>query len=129
MSSNNQRPPIERQSYQDAAAEASSRSLDFDPNVRARFIREMLNDIPRWMAQGLTEEQIREKVPEFSDKYPELFTKIIQKQDLSPIQSMLAMLDRMGEGNITQHQASVIIGKKLVDKFITPQLNGGGSTR
>jgi hypothetical protein len=125
MSSNNQRPPIERQSYEQAAAEASSRSLDFDPNVRARFIREMLNDIPRWMAQGLTEDQIREKVPEFAEKYPELFTKIIQKQDLSPIQSMLAMLDRMGEGSITQHQASIIIGKKLVDKFVNPQLNGG----
>ncbi len=125
MSSNNQRPPVERQSYEDAAAEASSRSLDFDPNVRARFIREMLTDIPRWMAQGLTEEQIREKVPEFAEKYPELFTKIIQKQDLSPIQSMLAMLDRMGEGSITQHQASIIIGKKLVDKFVNPQLNGG----
>jgi hypothetical protein len=124
--SNNQRPPIERQSYEQAAAEASSRSLDFDPNVRARFIREMLTDIPRWMAQGLTEEQIREKVPEFAEKYPELFTKIIQKQDLSPIQSMLAMLDRMGEGAISQHQASIIIGKKLVDKFVNPQLNGGG---
>ncbi len=122
-----QPPPIERQSYQQAAEEASSRSLDFDPKVRARFIREMLTDIPRWMVQGLTEEQIREKVPEFAEKYPELFTKIIQKQDLSPIQSMLAMLDRMGEGTITQHQASVIIGKKLVDKFVNPQLQGGGA--
>jgi hypothetical protein len=122
-----QPPPIERQSYQQAAEEASSRSLDFDPKVRARFIREMLTDIPRWMVQGLTEEQIREKVPEFAEKYPELFTKIIQKQDLSPIQSMLAMLDRMGEGTISQHQASVIIGKKLVDKFVNPQLQGGGA--
>ena len=122
-----QPPPVERQSYQQAAEEASSRSLDFDPNVRARFIREMLIDIPRWMVQGLTEEQIREKVPEFAEKYPELFTKIIQKQDLSPIQSMLAMLDRMGEGTISQHQASVIIGKKLVDKFVNPQLQGGGA--
>jgi hypothetical protein len=127
MSFNNQRPPIERQSYQEAAEEASNRSLDFDPKVRARFIREMLADIPLWMTQGLTEEQIREKVPEFADKYPELFTKIIQKQDLSPIQSMLAMLDRMGEGTISQHQASVIIGKKLVDKFVNPQLNGGAA--
>jgi hemerythrin-like domain-containing protein len=124
MSSNNQRPPIERQSYDQAAAEASTRSLTFDPNVRARFIREMLNTIPHWIAQGLTDEQIREKVPEFAEKYPELFSKIIQKEDLSPIQSMLAMLDRMGEGNITQHQASIIIGKKLVDKFVNPQING-----
>ncbi len=125
MSFNNRPPPIERQSYEEAAAEASSRSLDFDPNVRARYIREMLTDIPKLMNQGLSEEQIRQKVPDFVEKYPELFNKIISKQDLSPIQSMLAMLDRMGEGNISQHQASIIIGKKLVDKFVNPQLNGG----
>lgn len=119
-------PPVERQNYSDAAAEAESRSLDFDPNVRARYIREMLRDIPVWLNQGLTEEQIREKAPDFAEKYPELFQKIIQKQDLSPIQSMLAMLDRMGEGNISQHQASIIIGKKLVDKFVNPQLRGDG---
>lgn len=123
------RPPVERQSIDEATREAESRALDFDPNLRARYIRDMLRDIPIWQNQGLTEDEIKEKVPQFHERYPELFRKIIQKQDLSPIQSMLAMLDRMGEGNITQHQASVIIGKKLVDKFITPQLNGGGSTR
>jgi len=127
MPTNQPPPPIERKSYEDAASEASSRSLDFDPNVRARFIREMLTDIPKWIEQGLSEEQIKEKAPEFTDRYPELFTKIIQKQDLSPIQSMLTMLDRMGEGAISQHQASVIIGKKLVDKFVTPQLSGNGA--
>ena len=123
------RPPVERQSIDEATREAESRALDFDPNLRARYIRDMLRDIPIWQAQGLTEDEIKEKIPQFHERYPELFRKIIQKQDLSPIQSMLAMLDRMGEGNITQHQASVIIGKKLVDKFITPQLNGGGSQR
>ena len=127
MSFNNQRPPIERQSIDQATAEAESRSLDFDPNVRARFVREMLTDVPRLMEQGLTEEQIRTKVPDFAERYPELFQKIIKKEDLSPIQSMLVMLDRMGEGALSQHQASIIIGKKLVDKFVNPQLNSGGS--
>ena len=123
MSFNPNRPPIERQSIDEATTEAESRTLDFDPKTRALFVREMLTDIPRWMAQGLTEEQIRQKVPQFVEKYPELFSKIISKQDLTPIQSMLAMLDKMGEGQISQHQASVIIGKKLVDRFVTPQLN------
>jgi hypothetical protein len=127
MSFNPNRAPVERQSIEEATTEAASRSLDFDPKIRARFVREMLSDIPKWMAQGLTEEQIREKAPEFADKYPELFSKIIKKEDLSPIQSMLAMLDRMSEGNISQHQASIIIGKKLVDKFVNPQLNGGSA--
>jgi hypothetical protein len=129
MSFNNRPPPVERQSIEEATREAASRSLEFDPNIRARFIREMLSDIPRWMNEGLSEEEIRTKVPEFAEKYPELFAKIIKKQDLSPIHSMLAMLDRMGEGNISQHQASVIIGKKLVERFVNPQLNGGAGRR
>jgi hypothetical protein len=130
MSDNNNRPPpLDRQSISEATAEAESRPLDYDPNVRARYIREMLRDIARWMAEGIPEDTIRDKVPDFIEKYPELFKKIINKQDLAPIQSMLAMLDRMGEGNISQHQASIIIGKKLVDRYVTPQLNGGGSSK
>jgi hypothetical protein len=42
---------------------------------------------------------------------------------------MLAMLDRMGEGSLSQHQASIIVGKKLVDRYVTPQLNGNGKNK
>ena len=130
MSNNPNRPPaLDRQSIAEATAEAEARALEYDPNVRARYIREMLRDIARWMAEGIPEDTIREKVPDFIERYPELFKKIINKQDLAPIQTMLAMLDRMGEGNISQHQASVIIGKKLVDRFVSPQLNGGDAKK
>lgn len=123
----NQLPPVHRQTMEEATAEAESRPLEFDPSIRARYIRSMLQDIALWMSHGDSEESIRERVPEFIEHYPELFKKIINKKDLSPIQSMLAMLDRMAEGNLSQHQASVIIGKKLVDRYVTPQLKGNGS--
>ena len=58
------------------------------------------------------------------EQYPELFKKLLAKQDLGPMQSMLTMLDKMADGSLSQHQASVIIGKKLVDRYVTPQLNG-----
>lgn len=114
----------DRQSITEAVSEAESRQLEFDPNVRARYIRQMLKDIPDLTSKGLSEDEIRAKVPEFIELYPELFKKIIRGQDLTPIQSMLSMLDRMGEGRISQHQASVIVGQKLVDRYVTPQLNG-----
>jgi len=124
--SSNKRPTAPLESIDEATSRAESRTLDFNPRVRAIFIREMIDDVNVWLSQGLTEEQIREKVPEFAEKYPELFSKLIKQDDLSPIQSMLTMLDKMAEGNITQHQASIVIGKTLVDKFINPELNGGG---
>lgn len=121
---NNKLPAIHRQTIDEATAEAEARILEYDPNSRARYIRSMLQDIALWMSQGDSEEVIKNRVPDFVEKYPELFKKIINRQDLSPIQSMLSMLDRMGEGNMSQHQASVIIGKKLVDRYVTPQLQG-----
>ena len=119
-------PPVHRQSIEQATAEAEARPMDYNPAQRAQYVRGMVQDIARWMAQGDSEQVIRERASEFVEQYPELFKKLIQKQDLAPIQSMLSMLDRMAQGNISQHQASVAIGKKLVDRFVTPQLNGAG---
>jgi hypothetical protein len=125
----NQLPPVHRQTMEEATAEAESRGLEYNPNDRARYVRSMLQDIALWMSHGDSEQTIKERVPEFVELYPELFKKVIHKQDLSPIQSMLAMLDRMAEGNLSQHQASVIIGKKLVDRYVTPQLQTNGANK
>jgi len=103
-------------------SEAESRPLEFNPNERAKYVRQCLQDIHYCMAEDKSEEDIRSQFKPFIDLYPELFKKIITKQDLTPVQSMLAMLDRMGDGTLSQHQASIIIGQKLVDKYVTPQL-------
>jgi hypothetical protein len=122
-------PSLDRQSIAEATAEAEARPLEYNPTNRAQFIRTMVQDIALWMSHGDSEETIRARVPEFIENYPELFKKVIGRQDLAPIQSMLAMLDQMGSGQMSQHQASVIVGKKLVDRFVTPQLNGSGATK
>lgn len=115
-------PSTHRQTIEEATAEAEARALEYDPSTRAQYIRTMLRDIAQWMAQGDQEDVIRQRVPDFVEAYPELFKKIIQRQDLSPIQRMLSMLDRMAEGRLSQHQASIAVGKALVDRFVTPQL-------
>lgn len=120
-------PTTHRQTMEEATAEAEARPMEYDPATRAHYIRSMLRDIALWMSQGDSEDAIRQRVPDFVEGYPELFKKIIHHQDLSPIQSMLTMLDRMAEGRLSQHQASVAVGKKLVDRYVTPQLQGQGS--
>jgi hypothetical protein len=37
--------------------------------------------------------------------------------DTANLNIMLSMLDHMGNGNLTQHDASVIVGKRLYEKF------------
>lgn len=118
-------PPVHRQSMEEATAEAEARPMDYNPAERARYVRSMVQDIALWMSHGDSEDTIKQRIPEFVEQYPELFKKLIQRQDMAPIQSMLTMLDRMAEGNLSQHQASIIVGKKLVDRFVTPQLKGG----
>lgn len=122
-------PKEERKSITEASREAESRALDFDPAVRAKYVRSMIQNIALWISQGDTSEVIFERVPEFVDKYPELFKKLIAREDLAPIQNMLTMLDKMAEGAVSQHQASVVVGKRLVDRYITPQLRGNGSNK
>jgi hypothetical protein len=122
-------PPAHRQSMEEATAEAEARPLDYDPASRAKYIRAMLRDIASWMSNGDSEAVIREKAKDFIEQYPELFKKIIARQDLSPIQQMLSMMDKMAQGSISQHQASVAVGKKLVDKYVTPSLNGNAERK
>jgi hypothetical protein len=127
--SNKQLPAVHRQSIEDATAEAESRQLDYHPAERAKYIRTMLQDITGWMNQGETKEMITARVPHFVEAYPELFKKIISKQDLTPIQSMLAMLDQMSKGHLSQHQASIQVGQHLVDRYVTPQLNSAAERK
>ena len=68
----------DKQSIAEAVSEAELRPLEFNPNVRARYIRKILQDIPNLIAQGLSEDDIRSKVPDFIELYPELFKKMFK---------------------------------------------------
>jgi hypothetical protein len=115
---------VDKQSVEEASQEAINRPLDFNPAERAALIRRMLDEIPAAMRREKRESVLKEQFKDFSEYYPELFKKILAKEDLTPMRVMLAMLDRMADGSINQHQASVIVGERLVEKFVKPQLNG-----
>ena len=136
---------IDKQSIEDATKEAESRPLDFNPRERAALIRRMLVEIPSAITRGMTEVDLGlqngfkmanpfepelvvnpeyKEIRAFADAYPELFKKIVSNQDLTPIRTMLTLLDKMAEGQISSHQASIIVGQKLVDRYVKPQLRG-----
>jgi hypothetical protein len=113
-------PPVERKKIQEAIKEAETRALDFNPATRASFIREKVGTIELLRRKGLNEKQLEKHadLSDFVEKYPELFKKIISGEDISMLRNMLDMLDKMGSGNISQHNASVVIGKELASRYI-----------
>jgi hypothetical protein len=117
---------MDRDSRSDAErmAEAANRPLDFLPKERAQYVRDSIALVEVYQIQGLTTEQIKEKVPTFAKDYKNLFEMVTQPggYNKQSLKTMLAMLDRMGSGELTQHQASVIVGQRLADTYIKPNL-------
>ncbi len=115
---------MDRRSDAERMAEAANRPLDFQPKERARYVRDTIALIEQYQSEGFTTEQIKEKVPTFVQQYKNLFEMITMPggYNKQSLKTMLVMLDKMGTGELTQHQASVIVGQRLADTYIKPNL-------
>ena len=119
--SGNRGPVDNGPTIQESIRDAQSRPLDFPAKERALYIRAMIERTRDFLAAGRTVEDIKTLLPEFARDYPHLFeTATGPDFDPSTLQTMLVMLDRMGDGSLNHHQASVIVGKRLAQKYIQP---------
>lgn len=110
---------MERRNINEAVAEAEGRAQDFSPSERVVYVKTMIAHVEELQRTGKTLDEIKADVPEFIEKYKNLFEMITQEggYDKQNLKTMLVLLEKMDKG-LSQHQASVIIGKKLSDKYI-----------
>ena len=110
---------LDRQSYENAAKEAMHKPHEFNAKDRAIYVRAMVTRTQEYVKERRSVDDIKELLPEFVRDYKHLFDMITDPAgyDASNLQVMLAMLDHMDSGNLTQHDASVIVGKRLYSKF------------
>jgi hypothetical protein len=96
------------------------------------FVKSQIDSIRRYISEGKSTEEIQVLVPEFVKQFPVLFKKLTcgEHYNESSLRTLLAMLESMGRGDLSQHQASQIVGQRMVDTYIKPKLagNGGGSS-
>ena len=94
-------------------------------SARTTYIRQTLEQIKQLQQEGKTVEEIRAAHTRFSEDYPQIFKMVTKGEsyDEASLRTMLLMLERMGTGELSQHQASVIVGQRLHDKFIQPALD------
>jgi hypothetical protein len=109
-------------SIEEAIVDAQKRPLDFPAKERATYVSTMVNRVQELKTAGRTPKEIEEQLPEFKRDHPYLFEMIADNDDYdrASLQTMLTMLERMGDGSLNHHQATVIVGKRLASKYIQP---------
>ena len=112
---------LDRRSATESMAEAAARPLDFDPASRAQFIRRSIQSIQSMIDLDAAQPEIFAAHETFANQYPELFKKLIAGEDVTQLNSMLHMLDQMAVGSLNQHQASMIIGTRLAERYLPHQ--------
>ena len=110
---------LNRENFETASQRAAQEPLAFNPNERSAYVKSMIELTLEHKRRGLTIPEIKGKVAEFAEKYENLFEMITSPSgyDKKNLDIMLTMLDHMGKGNLTQHDASVIVGKRLYEKY------------
>ena len=109
----------DRESYEEASRRAASEPLQFDPITRVNYIRDMVARVLTYKEEGRSNESIQVLLPGFVEEYKNLFEMITAPEgyDTKTLDSMLALLGHMHAKKLNQHEASVIIGKRLYEKY------------
>lgn len=113
------RNPLDAETITDAARRAAAAPTLFSPKERAAYVRAMVARVLEYRRERKTVAEIQERLPEFAEEYKHLFEMLTAPEgfDQQNLTIMLAMLDRMGQGALSQHEASIIVGKRLFDKY------------
>ena len=116
-------PGFDPNSVRASMAQAEHQPTQFPAAERSLMIRDMILKVETLQAQGKSVTQIRDEVKDFAINYPRLFEMVTRPgYDKAQIRTMLVMLNSMGSGKLSQHQASMIIGQKVYDAYVAPLL-------
>lgn len=114
-----------RPSFQPPPPEEEAIPLEPDvARARSDYIKSNIDKIIKLKQEGKNKEEIQEMFERFIVDYPALFKMVMSPNyNEGSLKTMMAMLEKMGSGELTQHQASVIVGQRLHDVYIKPKVD------
>ena len=98
------------------------------PSIKIKnAISQLKSDYLRLEKGELSEDTLKENNSFLIDTYPTLASKVKDNTlDMDIINHMLVNLDKMHDGEQTEHQASVDVGTLLRDKIVIPDMKRRG---
>ena len=97
------------------------------PEEIQTIVKEVHDKVKQDKIQGLDENETKyrltDEYSDFSMKYPVIFLKSLDGGlDMEQFNFMINMATKVNNKKITQHDASVQIGEKLVNQYVKPTL-------
>jgi bacterioferritin (cytochrome b1) len=102
-------------------------AVPIEPDVakaRATYVKAQVEKVKAMKEAGKSAEEIKAEVSRFAEDYPALFKMLMSSETFNEasLKTMLALLERMGTGEMSQHQASVVVGQRLHNVYIKPKM-------
>ena len=115
---------VNRDSVSTLAAAAATEPTRFNATERSAFLRSHIQQVRRLHQERHSVEDIKGMFPEFSEQYPNLLEMLTRPSgyDDKSLALMINMLDKMGAGHASQHEASIQVGQHLLNSSVSPQL-------
>jgi hypothetical protein len=67
--------------------------------------------------------KLESEFTEFYDKYPSLFSHVINNGDLKRLAEMLCMIDKIKNNTVTFRDGEKLLGESLAGEYIYPKVN------
>ena len=103
-----------------------------DPKETLKTIKLIKSDYDELSEKKIKKEDIMQtlakKYPSISDNFPALFSLVFNpliswEKDLAKLEQMVALASRVKSQELSQHDASVMVGSQLCDEYVKPVLS------
>lgn len=90
--------------------------------MKSERVRQMVQEVEEAL-QTETPAQVSARFSDYQTEFPRIFEMLLTRTyPRDVLEMMIRSLEKMEQGSLSQHNASVAVGTVLVDRFVKPQL-------
>jgi hypothetical protein len=116
---------FDRDSVKNLSEKAANEPTRFNATERSAFVKDHIEKISTMVKSKHSVDDIKAVFPEFCEQYPNILEMITRPggYDQRSLDMMVKMLEKMGQGLKSQHEASIQVGQHLLNAYVKPQLD------